>query len=105
MSIFGDDAVSDLEVMGDEPDYDDIDPEDVAGALSLEPAPVRDDADAEIWALLAKAAVSTPPAPAAPQVQAQVPVPLPVPLPVPVAVPAPVPDADGDRAALDAAGR
>lgn len=75
MSIFGDDAVSDLEVIGDEPDYDEIDPEDVAGALSLEPAPVRDDADAEIWALLAKAAVSTPPAPAAPQAQAPVPVP------------------------------
>ena len=80
MSIFGDDAVSDLEVIGDEPDYDEIDPEDVAGALSLEPAPVRDDADAEIWALLAKAAVSTPPAPAAPQVQAQAPVPVPVPV-------------------------
>ena len=31
----------------DEPDYDEIDPEDVAGALSLEPAPVRDDADAD----------------------------------------------------------
>ena len=91
MSIFGDDAVSDLEVIGDEPDYDEIDPEDVAGALSLEPAPVRDDADAEIWALLAKAAVSTPPAPAAPQVQASVPVPLPVPVAVPAPVPVPVP--------------
>ena len=89
MSIFGDDVVSDLEVIGDEPDYDEIDPEDVAGALSLDPAPVRDDADAEIWALLAKAAVSTPQAPAAPQAQA--PVPVPAPVAVPVAVPAPVP--------------
>ncbi len=91
MSIFGDDAVSDLEVIGDEPDYDEIDPEDVAGALSLDPAPVRDDADAEIWALLAKAAVSTPPAPAAPQAQAPVPVPAPVAVPAPVPVAAPVP--------------
>lgn len=68
VSIFGDLPATEIAVVGDEPDYDEIDPEDVAGALSLEPAPVRDDADAEIWALLAKAAVSTPvvPVPAAP---------------------------------------
>ena len=44
-------------------DWDDIDPEDVDGAMMLNtsaPAVDRDDADAEIWALLAAAATATP---------------------------------------------
>lgn len=68
LSIFDDPPV----VLGDEPAEfgdDEIDPEDIAGAMSLAPAPRRDDADAEIWALLAAAATATPTVEPAPRTE------------------------------------
>ena len=63
MSIFDDDrpVLLDDALDGDPGfDTDDIDPEDIPGALGLRPAPParRDPSDAEIWDLLARAALA-----------------------------------------------
>lgn len=57
MSIIGDDRADGSDDTRFDPAYDDIDPEDVEGALALPVA--RDAADAEIWALLAAAATAS----------------------------------------------